>query len=105
MFLKRGPEWGVSENTGGVEMAESLAVMEDLRSLATGVVGGNTINCDSAAEVGTIATQKILYKTFGDIYLHSTDKVLPMSSVMNSAKVREELIPVNTMQLFNRIVV
>jgi len=51
-------------------MAESLAVMEDLSSLATDVVGGNTINCDSAVEVGTIVMQKILCKTFGDIQLH-----------------------------------
>jgi len=51
-------------------MAESLAVMEDLSSLATGVVAGNTINCDSAVEVGTIVMQKILCKTFGDIQLH-----------------------------------
>lgn len=71
-------------------------------SIATGVVGGNTINCDSAVEVGTIAIKKILGKTFGDIYLHRKDKVLPLSSVTNSVKV--SLIPVNTMQLFNRIV-
>jgi len=32
MFLKRGPKWGGSEKPR-VEMAESLAVMEDLRSL------------------------------------------------------------------------
>ena len=73
---------------------------QELMSIATGVVGGNTINCDSAVEVGTIA----LGKTFGDIHRHQKDKVLPLSSVTNSVKVREELIPVNTMQLFNRIV-
>ena len=67
-------------------------------------MGGNTINCDSAVEVGTIVMQKILCKTFGDIQLHRKDKVLPLSSVTNSVKVHEELIPVNTMQLFNRIV-
>jgi len=34
MFLKRGPKLGGCEKSGGrVEMAESLAVMEDLRSL------------------------------------------------------------------------
>ena len=33
MFLKRGPKWGGSEKTGRFGMAESLAVMEDLRSL------------------------------------------------------------------------
>jgi len=34
MFLKRGPKCGGSKKTGGeVEMVESLAVMEDLRSL------------------------------------------------------------------------
>ena len=74
---------------------------QELMSIATGVVGGNTINCDSAVEVGTIAMNKILGKTFGDIHLHRKDKVLPLSSVTNSVKVREELIPVNTIQLFN----
>jgi len=77
---------------------------QELMSLATGVVGGNMINCDSAVEVGTIAMQNILGKIFGDIHLHRKDKVLPLSSVTNSVKVRKELIPVNTMQLFNRIV-
>jgi len=67
-------------------------------------VGGNTINCDSAVEVRTIAMQKIMSKTFGDIHLHRKDKVLPLSSVTNSVKVREELIHVNTMQLFDSIV-
>jgi len=33
MFPKRGPKWGGSEKTGGFGMAESLAVIEDLRSL------------------------------------------------------------------------
>ena len=50
-------------------------------SIATGVVGGNTINCDSAVEVGTIAMKKILGKTFGDIHLHRKDKVQWNSTV------------------------
>jgi len=33
MFLKRGSKWGRSEKNWGVGMAESLAVMKDLRSL------------------------------------------------------------------------
>jgi len=33
------------------------------RNKATGVVGGNTINCDSAVEIGKIAMQKMLGKT------------------------------------------
>ncbi|XP_028418322.1 uncharacterized protein LOC114543611 [Dendronephthya gigantea] len=77
---------------------------KELMSIATGVVADNTINCDAAVKVGTEAMQKILGKTFGDIQLHRKDKVLPLSCVNNSVKVREEVIPVNTMQLFNRIV-
>ena len=77
---------------------------QELMSLATGVVGGYMINCDSALKVGTAAMQKMVVKTFGDIHLHHKDKVLLMSTVTNSVKVREEIIPVNTMQLFNRIV-
>ena len=33
MFLKRGPEWGGSEKNWGPDMADSLAVIDDLRSL------------------------------------------------------------------------
>ena len=33
MFLKRGPEWGGSGKNWGPEMADSLAVIDDLRSL------------------------------------------------------------------------
>ena len=64
----------------------------------------NTINCDSAAKVGAEALQKILGKKFDNLQLHRKDKVLSLSCVNNSVKVREEVIPVNTMQLFNRIV-
>lgn len=39
-------------------------------SIATGVVGDSTVNCDSVVEVGTAAIQKILGKTFGEIHLH-----------------------------------
>lgn len=81
---------------------------KELMSIATGVVADNTIdntiNCDSAVKVGTEAMQKITGKKFGNIKLHRKDKVLPLSCVNNSVKVREEVIPVNTMQLFNRIV-
>ena len=77
---------------------------KQLMSIVTGVVADNTINCDAAVEVGTEAMQKILGKKFGDIQLHRKDKVLPLSCVNNSVKVREEVIPVNTMQLFSRIV-
>lgn len=73
-------------------------------SIATGVVGDNTINCDAAVEIGTEAMKKLTDKTFGEVKLHRNDKVLPLSSVSNSVNVREEIIPVNIMQLFNRII-
>ena len=67
-------------------------------SLATGVVGGNTINCDSAFKVDKAAMQKTVGKTFGDIHLHRKDKVLQLSRVTSSIQVREDIIPVNTME-------
>ena len=57
---------------------------QELMSIATGVVGGNTINCDSA--VGIIAIETILGKTFGYTHLHRKDK---SSSTVQRHKFRQ----------------
>ena len=81
-----------------------LPQSHELMSIGSGVVGNDSINCDSAVEIGTEAMKKLTGKTFGDVQLHRKDRVLPLATVGNSVKVRDEIIPVNTMQLFNRII-
>lgn len=47
--------------------------------------------------------KKMVGKSFGDIVLRRKDRVLPLSTVNSSVKVRDEDIPVDTMHLFHRI--
>ena len=60
---------------------------QELMSLATGGVGFNTTNCNSAVEVGTIAMKNILSQTFGDFHINRNN-FISLSSVTNSTKVR-----------------
>ncbi|KAG0720612.1 hypothetical protein GWK47_048171 [Chionoecetes opilio] len=77
---------------------------QELVSIATSVVANEAINCDAAVEIGTQAMNKLVGKPFGEVKLRRKDRVLPLGTVNNSVKVRDEVIPVNTMQLFNRII-
>ena len=44
-------------------------------SIATAVVGDDTINCDAAVDIGTEAMKKLTEKTFGEVKLHRKDQV------------------------------
>ncbi len=76
----------------------------ELMSIGTGVVGDETINCDSAVKVGRDAMTKMTGMTFGKVKLHRKDRVLSLTTVSSSVRLHEEIIPINTMQLFNRII-
>ena len=76
----------------------------NLISLSTGVVGGETISCDSAVDCGLKAMKNMIGKTFSNVVLRRKDKVMPLSSANSGVKVRGEYIAINYMQLFHRIV-
>ncbi len=79
-------------------------IPSELMSIGTGVVGDETINCDSAVKVRTDAMTKMTGMTFVKVKLHRKDRVLSLTAVSSSVKLHEEIIPINTMQLFNRII-
>ena len=76
----------------------------ELMSISTGVIGNETINCDAAVATGTASMNKLVGKTFGEVTLHRKDRVLPLAAVNSSVKIRQETVPINTMQLFSRII-
>jgi hypothetical protein len=59
--------------------------------------------CAEAVDIGKEAMNKIVGKPFGEAQLHRKNRVLPLAAMDSSVKVKE-IIPVNTMQLFSRII-
>ena len=49
------------------------------------------------------STHKIIGSDFNTLKLKRADKVLPLSTITSSVKIRDEIIPVDTMHLFSRI--
>jgi hypothetical protein len=75
-----------------------------LASIATGVVGDNNVNCDKAVEIGNRSVSNLIGKNFHDVKLKRSARVLPLATAISCVKVNNTAIPVNTRQLFNRII-
>lgn len=67
----------------------------DIMSIATGVVGDETVTCYDAVKVGK--------EPSSDIKLPHKDRALPLSSVSSSIQVQDEKVPVNPLFFFQRI--
>lgn len=74
-----------------------------LISIATGVVADDSINCDSAEDVGKISISKMIGQDFASLKLKRSDKVKTLSYLGPCVKIREELMPVDSNLLFMRI--
>ncbi|KAJ8872560.1 hypothetical protein PR048_026166 [Dryococelus australis] len=75
-----------------------------LRSLASGVVGDDSINCDQAEYVGLDAVKRIIGSNFGEVKLTQKNRVKPLSAVARSILIRDDVVEVNFHQLFMQIV-
>ena len=69
-------------------------------SIASGVVGGNNINCHKTRKVGIASMSKIIGQTFNNIKLKRSEKVLPLLAVSSTVKVHEEEMPIDLVLLF-----
>lgn len=78
---------------------ESIHVM----SFFSTIVGGSSINCHKAYEVGMRAAKSIIGNTFGSIKFQRKTKVLSLKTVNSSIKVNGEKITINPLLLFQRI--
>ena len=71
-------------------------------SIASGVVGGNNINCHKAREVGIASISKMIGQTSNNIKLKRSEKVL-LLAVSSTVKVHEEEVPIEPVLLFQRV--
>ena len=73
-----------------------------LVSLSTGIVADSSVNCDKSFEIGSKELNKV-NGCYLDIKLQRKARVIPLSAMKNTIRVRGEQIIVNPTQLLNRI--
>ncbi|KAJ8888031.1 hypothetical protein PR048_007516 [Dryococelus australis] len=76
---------------------------EGLDSISSGVVGDSMVSCDLAIEKGKECMGAVRGRTFPDIVIRRITRFIPLGT-MSSIKVRGNVIPINALQLFNRII-
>ncbi|KAJ8878764.1 hypothetical protein PR048_019350 [Dryococelus australis] len=75
-----------------------------LRSLASGVAGDDSINCDEAEYVCVGAIKCKIGSNFGEVKLMQKNRVKPLSAVAQSILIRDDVVEVNSHQFSMRIV-
>lgn len=77
---------------------------EQIVSLATGLVGGDHVNCHDAFAVGiaSIMTQ-VQGKRFANISFKRKHRVIPLINANRAGKVQDALVSVNPLLIFQRI--
>lgn len=77
--------------------------VNNIISIATGIVGDKRVNCYKANEIGLTEMKKMIGLTYGSVTLKRSSKVLPLGIMTSSIKIRDELIPIDPLLLFQRI--
>ena len=73
-------------------------------SLSIGFIGKGGTNCNETIKCGSLAIAHMLGKNFAEIKPKRNDNVKSISSVNKCIKIRDDVIPVNSQQLFNRMI-
>ncbi|GBN59827.1 hypothetical protein AVEN_191614-1 [Araneus ventricosus] len=82
---------------------DSFPVVENIISIASGVVGDEKINCHNAREVGITSMTRMFGQTFNNIKLKRVDKVLSLLIISSAIKVHDEKVPIDPVLLFQRM--
>lgn len=74
-----------------------------LISVYSGISADETINCDQAEEIGSKLQRNVVGKNFAEASLKRSDKVLPLSAMTSSIKVKGEAVVIDQQQMLNRV--
>lgn len=77
---------------------------KEIVCIANGTVGENAVNCHNAFQVGSQILSEIFGGNFKDLKLKRSKRVISLASTSSSIKVHDDLIPVDTNLLFQRII-
>lgn len=93
----------IAKLTTWLENHPPFPEITDIMSIATGVVGDDTVNCYDAVTCGKQAMNKMVTLPFSDVKLSRKDRALPISSVTSSIKLHDENVAIDPLLLFQRI--
>ena len=74
-----------------------------LIAVFSGMSADETINCDRADEVGSELQKAMVGKNFAELTLECFAKVLPLSAMTSTIKVRGEAVVIDQQQMLNRV--
>nr|CAD7406474.1 unnamed protein product [Timema cristinae] len=86
-----------------VEAHSPFDPFDCLRSVSTGIIGNEKINCDYAEAVGAATISDNVGKMFGDVKLKRKSRVSPLSAFNLSIAVLDQTVPINSQMLFMRV--
>ncbi|KYN11019.1 hypothetical protein ALC57_16837 [Trachymyrmex cornetzi] len=87
------------------ECHEPFPFHESIKSIVTGIIGGDTINCYKARELGQASLEKMIGTPFHKLTLKRRDRIIPLIAVHSKIKIQDNVIAVDPMLLFQRICV
>lgn len=77
-------------------MHEPFLYNKRLISIATGLTGGQSINCHNAENIGKSSMEKIINTSFSNLKFKRKDRVLPLSSISTSIQLSDEnIVPID----------
>lgn len=76
---------------------------EKLKSIFSGIIGTDAVNCHQAYEEGKKSLISMIGKQFGLLKFQRKSKVLSLKTVQSSIKVNGEIIAIDPLLLFQRI--
>lgn len=74
-----------------------------IMSIYSGIIGGNSINCHNAYDIGKKAAESIIGNDFGSVKIQRKKKVVSLKTVGSSIKINGEKIAIDPLLLFQRI--
>lgn len=82
---------------------DPFSTLPYLIALDTGLIGNSLINCHLAYSLGIEIVENLTNLHFSELHLKRSSKVLPLSAMMSSFKIGNEVITVNPNTVFLRI--
>ena len=76
---------------------------DKIRSIYSGLVGNGKINCHEALEIGIKLLNNINGKSFDELKIPRKDKVLPLSAMSSKIKIKNNVITIQPLLIFQRI--
>lgn len=83
-----------------MHLTQSIGLCSSVSSV---VSADETINCDQADEVGSNLQKAITGKKFAELTVKHPGKVLPLSAMASTIKVKGEAVVIDQQQMLNRV--